>query len=87
VTPPSQTRLSRLLANGLIMLARLYQGTLSPLLGRQCRFTPTCSQYLIEAVRLHGPGRGAWMGIRRICRCHPFSVGGYDPVAPPDRRR
>ena len=69
----------------LIGLARLYQATLSPLIGRHCRFQPTCSQYFIEAVRLRGPLVGAALGIWRILRCHPFSRGGYDPV--PERRR
>ena len=87
MTAPWRRRISHVLAAGLISLVRLYQVTLSPLLGRQCRFIPRCSNYFIEAVRLHGPGRGAWMGIRRICRCHPFSTGGYDPVAQPGPRR
>lgn len=64
----------------LIVLARLYQGTLSPLLGRQCRFVPTCSEYFIRAVREKGAVRGTAMGLWRIIRCHPFGRGGYDPV-------
>ena len=64
----------------LIVLARLYQGTLSPLLGRQCRFVPTCSEYFIRAVREKGAVRGTAMGLWRILRCHPFSRGGCDPV-------
>ena len=64
----------------LVMLARLYQATLSPVIGRQCRFTPTCSQYFIEAVQTRGAITGLRMGVRRILRCHPFSAGGYDPV-------
>ena len=73
-------RLVRLPADVLVMLARLYQATLSPLVGRQCRFVPTCSNYFIEAVRKHGPLRGTLMGLWRILRCHPLSRGGYDPV-------
>ena len=63
----------------LIALARVYQWTLSPLIGRQCRFTPTCSNYFIGAVEKYGAWRGAWRGIARVCRCHPLHPGGYDP--------
>jgi putative membrane protein insertion efficiency factor len=63
----------------LIAAARVYQWTLSPLVGRQCRFEPTCSNYFIEAVRKYGALRGTWLGIRRVGRCHPFHPGGYDP--------
>jgi len=66
---------SRLLIGGV----RLYQIFLSPILGRQCRFTPTCSQYFILAVKKYGALRGSCRGILRICRCHPFHPGGYDP--------
>jgi putative membrane protein insertion efficiency factor len=69
----------RLPSQVLIASARLYQWTLSPLIGRQCRFTPTCSNYFIEAVRKYGAWRGAWRGILRVFRCHPFHPGGYDP--------
>ncbi|HAU37406.1 MAG TPA: membrane protein insertion efficiency factor YidD [Phycisphaerales bacterium] len=64
----------------LIVLARAYQETLSPILGRQCRFVPTCSRYFIEAVEKYGAVRGGALGVWRILRCHPFSRGGYDPV-------
>ena len=63
----------------LIAAARIYQWTLSPLIGRQCRFEPTCSAYFILAVRKYGAIRGMWRGIRRVGRCHPFHPGGYDP--------
>ncbi|HXT61242.1 MAG TPA: membrane protein insertion efficiency factor YidD [Pirellulales bacterium] len=63
----------------LIGLVRVYQYTLSPIIGRQCRFTPSCSNYFIGAVRKHGAVRGAFRGVLRICRCHPFHPGGYDP--------
>jgi putative membrane protein insertion efficiency factor len=63
----------------LILFVRVYQWTLSPLIGRHCRFYPTCSAYFIESVRKYGAIRGAWRGILRICRCHPFHPGGYDP--------
>ena len=63
----------------LIFPVRLYQTFISPLLGPTCRFSPTCSQYFIEAVRKYGPIRGAWRGVCRIARCHPFHPGGHDP--------
>jgi putative membrane protein insertion efficiency factor len=63
----------------LILLVRFYQGTLSPLLGSQCRYRPTCSEYFIGAVRKYGALRGAARGTARILRCHPFHKGGYDP--------
>lgn len=63
----------------LIALVRVYQITLSPLVGRSCRFQPTCSNYMIEAVRKYGFLRGAWKGICRLARCHPLHAGGYDP--------
>ncbi|MEM1444956.1 MAG: membrane protein insertion efficiency factor YidD [Planctomycetota bacterium] len=57
-----------------------YRITLGWLLGGQCRFTPTCSQYMLDAARKHGPIRGGWMGLKRIARCHPLSRGGHDPA-------
>ena len=63
----------------LIGTVRLYRLLLSPLLGRHCRFEPTCSVYFIGSVRKYGAIRGSWRGIRRICRCHPWHPGGYDP--------
>jgi putative membrane protein insertion efficiency factor len=65
--------------NLLIAAARVYQWTLSPLIGRHCRFEPTCSAYFIEAVQKYGAVRGTWRGLKRIGRCHPFQPGGYDP--------
>ena len=63
----------------MIGAVRLYQLLLSPLLGQHCRFTPTCSQYFVLAVKKYGAGRGAVRGLLRICRCHPFHPGGDDP--------
>ncbi len=57
-----------------------YRAAVSPFLPPSCRFTPTCSCYAREAIERHGPGRGAWMGLKRILRCHPHNPGGYDPV-------
>lgn len=61
-------------------LLRGYQLFVSPLLGPRCRFYPSCSQYAIEAVHLHGSLRGSLMALRRLLRCHPWHAGGYDPV-------
>jgi putative membrane protein insertion efficiency factor len=63
----------------LICSVRVYQWTLSPLLGPCCRFTPSCSSYFIQAVQKYGPWRGAFLGMRRVARCHPWHPGGYDP--------
>lgn len=63
----------------MILCVRLYQLTLSPLIGRQCRFHPTCSHYFIGAVEKYGSLRGGWRGLRRILRCHPLHPGGFDP--------
>jgi putative membrane protein insertion efficiency factor len=62
-----------------ILLVRCYQLLLSPLLGRTCRFHPSCSQFFILAVRKYGLISGSWRGVRRISRCHPWNPGGYDP--------
>ncbi len=64
----------------LIKLIILYQYTLSALIGRQCRFEPSCSQYTKEAIELHGSLGGLILGVRRVCKCHPWHQGGYDPV-------
>lgn len=63
-----------------VLLVRIYQVTISRLVGPCCRFKPSCSQYMIDALRKKGPVKGLWMGVRRILRCHPFHPGGYDPV-------
>jgi len=64
----------------LILVVRGYQIAIAPLLPSACRYYPSCSAYMIEALERHGALRGGLMGIRRILRCHPFHVGGYDPV-------
>jgi uncharacterized protein len=63
-----------------MLLIRLYQLTIGPLLPPSCRFYPSCSHYGYEAVQKHGAIKGGWMAIKRIGRCHPFHPGGYDPV-------
>jgi putative membrane protein insertion efficiency factor len=61
-------------------LIRGYQLAISPWLGRNCRFYPSCSQYTLEAIERHGALKGLWLGLRRVLRCHPFHPGGHDPV-------
>lgn len=63
-----------------ILLVRFYQMSIRPLLPDACRYTPSCSQYTIEALRKHGFFRGGWLGLKRILRCHPWGGHGYDPV-------
>ncbi len=68
-----------MIARALLWLIRVYQWTLSPLLGRTCRFHPSCSHYAAECIERLGALRGSWLGARRLARCHPFHPGGYDP--------
>ena len=63
-----------------IIPIKIYQILISPLLGPHCRFTPTCSQYAVEAIEKHGPIKGIWLAIKRIARCHPWGGCGHDPV-------
>lgn len=72
----------------LIALLRFYKLAVSPLLGSRCRFYPSCSDYAREAIQYHGAARGTYLAARRLCRCHPFSAGGFDPVPPvtPNKR-
>lgn len=64
----------------LILLVQFYRYCISPFTPPTCRFTPTCSQYAIEALRKHGPLKGLWLTLRRLARCHPWGGSGYDPV-------
>ena len=64
----------------IIKLVRFYQHFISPLSSPHCIYMPSCSQYMLEAVNRYGMLKGGWLGIKRICRCHPFHEGGYDPV-------
>lgn len=76
---------SRLASGALIFLVRCYQVALSPLFRGCCRFEPSCSNYMIEALKVHGPVKGSLLGLWRILRCHPFGAHGYDPVPPRGR--
>ncbi len=66
----------------LLDLIRFYQRLISPLLGNVCRFEPSCSRYAAACLELHGVGRGSLLSLRRLCKCHPFHPGGYDPPPP-----
>jgi putative membrane protein insertion efficiency factor len=68
------------MARLLIGLIGIYRLTFSAILGRSCRFLPTCSEYAEEALRKHGAARGSWLALRRIARCHPWGGSGFDPV-------
>ena len=70
----------RIPANIMILLIKIYQYTLSPFIGRNCRYTPTCSNYGIEAIRKYGAIKGGWLTIKRIASCNPWGGSGYDPV-------
>jgi putative membrane protein insertion efficiency factor len=70
----------------LLLLIRGYQILISPLLGPNCRFTPSCSHYAMEAIQSHGLIRGSWLSLCRLGRCQPLHPGGYDPVPPPIQR-
>lgn len=70
----------KILQKPLIWLIRFYQKFISPLFPGVCRFRPTCSQYMIEAIEIHGIVKGIWLGTKRICRCHPWGKSGFDPV-------
>jgi putative membrane protein insertion efficiency factor len=69
-------------AASLCFLIRVYQKTLAPFFGACCRFEPSCSNYMLEAIRTHGVGYGVFLGLRRVFRCHPWNPGGHDPVPP-----
>lgn len=70
----------------LLLLLRIYRATLSPLLGNVCRFEPSCSRYATACVEHWGAGRGSWLAVKRLCKCHPFHPGGYDPPPLPPPR-
>ena len=66
----------------LIVLMKAYRYAISPMLGRNCRFEPSCSEYAIEALQTHGACKGVWLSGTRLCRCHPWGAGGFYPVPP-----
>ena len=72
--------MKKVLSKILIGLITFYQKAISPYLPNSCRYTPTCSQYGIEAIKKHGPFKGSWLALKRICSCNPWGGSGYDPV-------
>lgn len=64
----------------LLLLIKAYQFLISPMLGPSCRFTPTCSEYAVQALKKYGALKGVWLSIKRVGRCHPWHDGGYDPL-------
>jgi len=77
------------MASLLRLVVKLYRNTLGLSLPNSCRYQPTCSQYALDALAEHGAVRGTWLAVKRIARCHPFALGGYDPIpkAPHTERR
>ncbi|HOS48303.1 MAG TPA: membrane protein insertion efficiency factor YidD [Bacteroidia bacterium] len=70
----------RLLSSLMIGMIRFYKGAISPHLGKACRYTPTCSEYGVQAISKYGPLKGGWLTLKRILSCHPWGGHGYDPV-------
>jgi putative membrane protein insertion efficiency factor len=70
----------------LVMLVKFYQSAISPLFPSACRYTPTCSTYMIQAIKIHGPWKGFIMGLKRFSRCHPWGGSGFDPVPPKEHK-
>lgn len=74
--------LNKIITFPLVVLIKIYKWFISPLFPDNCRYQPTCSGYMLEALRIHGPIKGLWLGMKRISRCHPWGSEGYDPVPP-----
>ena len=72
--------MKKLIAKAMLLLIKFYQQCISPFTPAACRFTPTCSQYAIEAIQKYGPFKGGWLALKRILRCNPWGGSGYDPV-------
>lgn len=72
--------MAKIISRILVFFIRIYQYTISPLLGANCRYTPTCSAYAVEAIQVHGPIKGSYLATKRILSCHPWGGHGFDPV-------
>ncbi|KMQ70604.1 membrane protein insertion efficiency factor YidD [Chryseobacterium koreense] len=77
-----KTTFNKIISFPLVVFIRIYQWTISPLLPKNCRYEPTCSHYMVEALQVHGILKGLYLGVKRILRCHPWGGQGYDPVPP-----
>jgi uncharacterized protein len=75
-----KTECDSLVVNFVLAILRIYKRWISPMLPSACRYHPTCSEYMMDAVQKYGVARGVWLGLGRILRCHPFHEGGFDPV-------
>lgn len=84
MSPGTRDRIRRLINLPFIAGVLAYRAVLSPLMGGRCRFIPSCSEYALEAYRLHGPVRATWLSVTRILRCHPLATPGFDPVPIPE---
>lgn len=84
MSPGAPKRLRSALNFPFVCAILAYRAVLSPLMGGRCRFVPSCSEYALDAYRLHGPARGTWLTTTRILRCQPFAKGGFDPVPIPE---
>jgi putative membrane protein insertion efficiency factor len=82
LSPVNQVNSRGRVTRALVAVIRFYQTAISPAFPPTCRYTPTCSAYAAEAIERFGPGRGSWLALRRLLRCHPFHAGGHDPVPP-----
>ncbi len=79
--------MGKVLSKFLILFIRIYQYTISPLFGPNCRYQPSCSEYGVQAIKIHGPLKGTYLAIKRILSCHPWGGHGYDPVPKKNEKR
>jgi len=79
--------LKQLISFPIVFLIRIYQRVISPILPASCRYQPTCSNYTIEALQVHGVFKGTWLALKRIFRCHPWGSSGHDPVPPKSNKK
>ena len=78
---------SKIIIYPFVLLIKIYQILISPIIGNNCRYLPTCSEYTIESVKLHGPLKGLFLGLKRIISCHPLGGHGYDPISKQNKEK